>query len=199
MPEEFFHTIEDVLKVYPNARKDTIKRYLTKHFNENVDYQIQKNALLKSKSKTGGAGHNKEDIFLTEKTLKLCISSYGLKNRYDPRKQEKTIMTLENQTIGFITTSFKSIFRMERQFKIGRYFADLCFIDFNLVIECDEFGHVDRDINQEKEREKFIIEKGFKIIRFNPNDVNFDMPEVLNKICKVLFILQKRIVVTARK
>jgi very-short-patch-repair endonuclease len=29
---------------------------------------------------------------------------------------------------------------------IGKYKVDLYFIDYNLVIECDEYNHEDRDI-----------------------------------------------------
>ena len=52
---------------------------------------------------------------------------------------------IENQTIGFIETSYKDVLNVKRQFSIGKYRADLYFIDYKLVVECDEFNHTDRD------------------------------------------------------
>ena len=52
---------------------------------------------------------------------------------------------------------------------IGKYKVDLYFIDYKLVIECDEFNHQDRNIIEEKNREEYICSLGNKIIRYNPN------------------------------
>ena len=76
---------------------------------------------------------------------------------------------------------------VKRQHTIGKYRADLYFIDYKLVIECDENNHIDRDINDERIREEYIMSLGNKIIRYNPNDLNFDLSNVLNKINAVLF------------
>ena len=96
-------------------------------------------------------------------------------------------MCIENQTIGFIENSFKDILNLKRQFMIGKYRADLYFIDYKLVIECDEFNHCDRDPQEEKMREDYILSLGNKIIRFNPNEEGFDLSNVLREINKALF------------
>jgi very-short-patch-repair endonuclease len=97
-------------------------------------------------------------------------------------------MCIENQTIGFIENSYKNILKTQRQFIIGKYKVDLYFIDYNLVIECDEYNHEDRDIIKEKIREEYILSLGNKIIRYNPNETNFDLSNVLREINMFLFL-----------
>ena len=97
-------------------------------------------------------------------------------------KQINVGMCIENQTIGFIENSFKNILNVKRQYIFGNYRVDLYFIDYKLVVECDENNHKDRNINYEKTREKFIISQGNQMIRFNPNEKLFDLSNVLQKI-----------------
>jgi very-short-patch-repair endonuclease len=75
---------------------------------------------------------------------------------------------------------------MSRQFRIGPYFADLCFTDDLIVIECDEYGHRDRSVADEVAREEFIKNQGYAMIRYNPNEEGFDLSNVLNMINKRL-------------
>jgi very-short-patch-repair endonuclease len=97
-------------------------------------------------------------------------------------------MSLENQTIGFIENSFSGVIKTKRQKSFNKYRVDLYFEDYKLVIECDENDHVDRDLFNEKKREEYILSTGTSIIRYNPNDKNFDLSIVLREIHK--FILQ---------
>ena len=96
-------------------------------------------------------------------------------------------MPIENQTIGFIENSYKDILNVKRQFNIGKYRSDLYFIDYKLVVECDEFNHTDRDEIKEKIREEYILSLGNKIIRYNPNQKDFDLSNVLREINIILF------------
>ena len=41
--------------------------------------------------------------------------------------------------------------------------------------------------DKEKEREKYIITQGNKIIRYNPNTSDFDLSNVLKQINKIVF------------
>ena len=70
---------------------------------------------------------------------------------------------------------------------MGKYRVDLYFIDYILVIECDENDHVDRNYTDERIREEFIISLGNKIIRYNPNTISFDLSNVLREINAILF------------
>ena len=95
-------------------------------------------------------------------------------------------MCIENQTIGFIENAYKNILNIKRQYYFKNYRVDLYFIDYKLVVECDEFNHNNRDIIYEKRRENYLISLGNKIIRYNPNENNFDLSNVLNEINQIL-------------
>jgi len=101
-------------------------------------------------------------------------------------------MCIENQTIGFIENSYRNILNLKRQHKLGKYRVDLYFIDYKLVIECDENNHIDRDPTQEKIREQYIRSLGNKIIRYNPNDIAFDLSNVMQEINSLLLSKDKR-------
>jgi very-short-patch-repair endonuclease len=129
---------------------------------------------------------------LTEQVYELVKNSYNLRNRYivnisDKIKYVNIGMCVENQTIGFIENTYANILNTKRQYIFGKYRVDLYFIDYKLVIECDENNHEDRDLIKEKIREEYIISFGTKIIRFNPNTPSFDLSNVLREINTVLF------------
>ena len=60
--------------------------------------------------------------------------------------------------------------------------GDLCFIDDFIAVECDEYGHINMSEFDEKTREDYIINQGYTLIRYNPNDAAFDLSDVLSKI-----------------
>ena len=129
---------------------------------------------------------------LTEHAFELLKNSYNLRNRYivDISDKVKSInigMCIENQTIGFIENSYKNILNTKRQHYIGKYRVDLYFIDYKIVIECDENNHNDRDPEKEKSREDYIISFGNKIVRYNPNDITFDLSNILREINSLIF------------
>lgn len=143
------------------------------------------------KSKQNG-GQNKIIFKLTEEAFDLLKNSYNLRNRYivDVSDKLKCInigMCIENQTIGFIENAYKKILNVRRQQVFGKYRVDLYFIDYKLVIECDENNHADRDPIKEKVREDYLISLGNKIIRYNPNEKAFDLSNVLSEINTILF------------
>ena len=132
-------------------------------------------------------------IFLQKMLFDLLKNSYNLRNRYivnvsDNVKQINLCMCIENQTIGFIENSFNYIFNMKRQFIIGEYRVDLYFIDYKLVVECDEYNHDDRDHIKETIREEYILSLGNKIIRYNPNEKGFELSTVLREINTIIFL-----------
>lgn len=183
----YTRNLEELLHIA--SQKQKLVDNLKKNYKENIHYIIEKNK-LNINSKRGG--HNKIDYLLTEETFDLLKNSFNFRNRYivninDNVKQINVCMCIENQTIGFIENVYKDIFNTKRQLYIGKYRVDLYFIDYKLVIECDEFDHRDRDIIEEKKREEYLQSLGNKIIRYNPNEKNFDLSNVLNKINKILF------------
>jgi very-short-patch-repair endonuclease len=188
----YTHNLEELI-IYLSCQKGLLTRHLKKNYKENIHYIIENN---KSKTIKQYGGQNKLDYLLTEHAFELLKNSYNLRNRYivdinDNVKQVNLCMPIENQTIGFIENTYKDILNIKRQLYIGKYRVDLYFIDYKLVIECDEFNHQDRNIIEEKNREEYICSLGNKIIRYNPNEKNFDLSNVLRKISGpfILFII----------
>ena len=69
------------------------------------------------------------------------------------------------------------------QQNIGKYKIDLYFPKYKLIIECDEFNHKDRNKKYELERQNFIKDElNATFIRFNPDDNNFNILDVISKI-----------------
>lgn len=187
----FVKNLEDLSHL--SNQKGTLVKHLQKNYRENIHYVVQKDN-FKNINKYGG--QNKMVFMLTEEAFELLKNSYNLRNRYiveinDNIKCVNIGMCIENQTIGFIENTYGNILNLKRQYKFGKYRVDLYFIDYKLVIECDENDHIDRDPTQEKIREQYIISLGNKIIRYNPNETNFDLSSVLRKINNVLFSKEK--------
>lgn len=183
----YTRNIEELL--YLSKGKDKLVHNLKKNYKENIHYIIETNK-YNNTGKNGG--QNKIDYLLTEESFELLKNSYNLRNKYivnviNNVKQINLCMPIENQTIGFIENSYKDILNVKRQFYIGKYRTDLYFIDYKFVVECDEFNHVDRNDIKEKIREEYILSLGNKIIRYNPNQKDFDLSNVLREINKLLF------------
>ena len=85
-----------------------------------------------------------------------------------------------------VTTKRQYIFNNGKCGK-AKYIGDLYFPLYNLIIECDENNHDDRDAIYEKTREQYLLLQEDNIIRFNPNDKYFDLSIVIKEINKVLF------------
>jgi very-short-patch-repair endonuclease len=183
---EFTKDLDDLLHL--SSQKVHLVSHLKKNYRENVHYVSLK---CNAKSKQNG-GQNKITFMLTEKAFELLQNSFNLRNRYivdvsDSVKCINISMCIENQTIGFIANAYGNSLNIKRQYVIGKYRADLYFIDHKLVIECDENNHDDRDPEKEKIREEYILSLGNKMIRYNPNDVAFDLSNVLRDINAILF------------
>ena len=87
-------------------------------------------------------------------------------------------LTKEQQTLSAIANAFK-IEKIEDQFKIGKYYLDLYFPEYKIVVECDENGHADRKPYKERERMDYV-NKEFDIddthwMRYNPDEHDFDI------------------------
>ena len=190
---EFTRDIEEFMSIFGSSKVHLVAN-LKKNYQENIHY-IVLNTTLNTLNKNGTrhGGHNKCKIMLSETAFNLFKNSYNLRNRYitsisDNINVVSSInMCIENQTIGFIWNCFNEVTSLKRQYKINTYRVDLYFLDYKLVIECDEYGHTDRDPNYEKTREEYITALGNKIIRFNPNIEKFDLSNVIKDINKVIF------------
>lgn len=116
-------------------------------------------------------------ITIKQKVANIIDSEWSFHNYLKSRQ--------EDEYIHLIQTTFMS-FHSKREVKIDDYRCDLLFPDFKLVIECDEYGHQGYDEALEIKRENHIKSKGYDIIRFNPNDDDFYIGNVLGEILKII-------------
>ena len=184
----FTKNLDDLL--YLSTKKAPIVEHLRKNYKENMHYISEKGKCNDIKK---NGGQNKMTFKLTESTFELLKNTYNLRNRYivevnDKIKCVNIGMCIENQTIGFIENSYKNVLNLKRQHTFDKYRVDLYFIDYKLIVECDENNHSDRDPIQEKVREDYLISLGNKIIRYNPNEKSFDLSNILSKINAILFL-----------
>ena len=71
---------------------------------------------------------------------------------------------------------------MHTQYCVENKRLDLEFSEHNLGIEVDEYGHADRDLEYEKERQKLIEDHGRTVIRTNPDARDFNIYRLINQI-----------------
>jgi len=175
------------------SQKVHLTLHLEKNYRVNIHYTKSPLTVVTETKKQNG-GHNRIVYMLTEEAFELLKNSFKLRSKYivdvsDNVKCVKFPMCIEAQTIGFIENAYRGLRAMTRQFHIGPYFADLCFTNDLIVVECDEYGHRDRSLAEEEAREEFIKNQGYAMIRYNPNEPGFDLSDVLNRINKRLMLL----------
>ena len=93
----------------------------------------------------------------------------------------------EGTTIGSLMQAFAGQ-AMTTQFMVGSFRVDLYFTEHKIAVECDEYGHSDRDPQAEADRQDFVTKQlNCQWVRFNPDCKNFSMMKVINQImCKIL-------------
>lgn len=150
------------------------KGYLIKYYLKRYNILVQKIGkyiyadkeglkVILSRSRKPGCKSLMEQLDLDINTKKQCIEANVL---------ESIIDYLDVRKIKY-----------ELQYPLGKYKIDMYIPKFNIVIEIDEMGHIDRNPKYEKERYKFI-EKNLtkKIFRINPNVPKFRITKELGKI-----------------
>jgi very-short-patch-repair endonuclease len=187
MQEVFTKNINELVELF-NSKKHNITSYIKKNFKEGVHFiEIKQTEKLNHRG-----GHNCIHMWLSEESFMLVKNTYNLKNRYVKKINENSghvnvVMAIETQTVGFIENSFSGALKVKRQKKVGTYYIDLYFEDYNLAIECDEYNHKERNLEYENNRELYLLEQNITIIRYNPNDKNFDLSYVLRAITQTIF------------
>lgn len=142
---------DDFFKTF-NSRKDTVTRYIVKHFIENTDYVKYKNCV----STHQYGGQNKIEYKMTQNAFDLLKNSYKLRQIGLANKSitHPVLIYIETAIIGFIFDVFKE-YKMIKQYRVGTYYIDLYFSDYNLAIEIDE-PHHEATKNYDMQREDYI-------------------------------------------
>jgi len=103
-------------------------------------------------------------------------------------------LTKEQQTLSAIANAFKTE-KIDDQFKVGKYYLDMYFPEYKIVVECDENGHSDRKPYKERERMDYV-NKEFDIndthwMRYNPDEHDFDLSKVIGRIYNRIILAKK--------
>ncbi len=61
--------------------------------------------------------------------------------------------------------------RFRRQRPMGPYFADFVCLERRLIVELDGGQHAEQTVEHDRERTRFLTEKGFAVLRFWDNEV----------------------------
>jgi very-short-patch-repair endonuclease len=91
------------------------------------------------------------------------------------------IMKKESSTLLCIIQAFSNEEYICQKW-IEPYKVDLLFVKYNLIIECDENGHKDRNQEAEKVRYDYIVNKGYSFVRYNPDENHFSIFVVIGQI-----------------
>lgn len=100
---------------------------------------------------------------------------------------DNVALSKEQETVGQITRAFQHHAAI-KQYRVGGYFIDLYFPEFCIAVECDEYGHVNYSPKEEYQRQKYIEDAlGCRFIRYNPDDKNFNVGDVIHKIMLLIY------------
>jgi very-short-patch-repair endonuclease len=125
-----------------------------------------------------------KEIIVSCRIINKQLASLFSINIFDCAKISK-----EQHTLDVITKIFDGE-EMQQQKVVGKYRIDLYFSKYKIAIECDEHCHKDRNKSCEKYREQYITDKlKCTFIRYNPDDKDFDINNVANKIHKTIMSL----------
>lgn len=128
---------------------------------------------------------NKNDLIELLMTSKMPNKDIFIKwcnNKFNISCHTITRLYKEQETVGQLILAFKHL-NFKTQYTVDGYRIDLYFPDHKLEIECDEHNHSDRNLADEKIREKHIVTKlNCKFIRYNPDHPNFTIFNVINRI-----------------
>ena len=78
-------------------------------------------------------------------------------------------------------------FKFRRQHNLGQFIVDFYCHNAQLIIEIDGSIHQTPDqIQRDQQRDHWILQRGFKILRFTNSQVQRNLPQVLLKILNIL-------------
>ena len=110
-----------------------------------------------------------KDFFKNRSQLK----NIRIKLRKEQTKPESLLwFHLRNKKLGY---------KFRRQFSIGNYIVDFYCHELKLVIEVDGSDHINK-FDYDIERQKFLKEKGFIIIRYSNQAIINELSTVLDDI-----------------
>lgn len=184
--------IGEELREYLNIKNTFNEDFLNKKgLCRTHDYEFIETFLISNKV---GQSHRK----YISNSKSLIIYQSGIKVLIAGRRQTESIEVAkrfnidlnfikEREYLKIIKESFSDL-KGRQQYYVERekgrgYYIDLYFEEINVAVECDEFGHLDREEDDEMERQSYIEEKlGCTFVRFNPDDKNFSIGKIIKEV-----------------
>lgn len=130
-------------------------------------------------------------------TLKLD-SQNSLSLNPKKKRKDKSITNFSPMEEKFYESSKNQInsIILQRQYPIGKYFADFAYISdkLKLVIEIDGVkGHVNlKDRTNDYKRERFFISQGFIVLRFTGGEIYHSCGKCIKEMIEVIKTLENR-------
>ena len=108
------------------------------------------------------------------------LKEFAHKNRSNPTQAEEVLWNI-------VKSKKLQGFKFRRQLIIGNYIADLVCLDRSLIIEIDGLQHqLPENKESDETRTLWLGMKGFKVVRFNNEEIINKTEDVLNKIITTL-------------
>ncbi|RXT03655.1 DUF559 domain-containing protein [Ammoniphilus sp. CFH 90114] len=208
LPSDRFSTVEMVAEYY-EVEKDTVNTLLRRHRRRLKELGIVKLSGAKLKSLKF---HNRYVIGDNTPSL-LVIPGHafleiGVLLKCSVVALEVCRVIISTQTPGFVESltringflvkqnSLKKVlsatfegFPLDMEVWIDNKYRVDFLINNKVIVECDEFGHKERSNASEKEREYYIRQKGYHIIRFNPDsEDDFELCKLVKRVVEALMI-----------
>ena len=97
------------------------------------------------------------------------------------RRDLRNNATPEERILWNYLRQSKTTFKFKRQASIGYYITDFYCPSLRYVIELDGVQHIENK-EYDKQRDIYLVSQGCFVRRFGNNEVNGDLPNVLNTI-----------------
>lgn len=184
---EVWFVLSDVCKVLELRNSRSVKERLPKN---STDFCILKDRL----------NRNQKVTIINNEGLKVTIARSRSHKSIDFAKviglevSNLSVCSKEQETLEIISKSFSHL-KQIRQYYVNGFLVDLYFPEYKLAIECDEYNHRHIPCKVEKERERKIKNlTGCKFIRFNPDEPDFNIGDVINMIMMEVYKVSRCIV-----
>lgn len=173
-------------KVYnTNLQRYGVKTYL---LTEEIKEKTKSTSLKKY-----GTIHPSQSEEVKNKVKSTMMERYGVDNIFKTERSKKNWrMSLLNNDKCMSSTQQREICKIYNgilNYPIGKYFADIFLEDYNIIIEYDGSGHdisLRRNIvskmqfdENERIRERYIVNQGYKIIRLISNNDSVYSKEIM--------------------
>ncbi|OGZ33457.1 MAG: hypothetical protein A2174_01395 [Candidatus Portnoybacteria bacterium RBG_13_41_18] len=109
---------------------------------------------------------------------------HNLKNRKQFRRELRNSATPQEIILWSRLKRDQFGYKFRRQHSIGKYIVDFYCPQKRLIIEIDGSQHIDSEYD--KERDKYLENLGFRVLRFWDNEINNNLEGVLLKIMENL-------------